>query len=166
MDRKFSKYTGCPICSWTCVGLTLIWVFHHVAPLPSHITIRPGRIGQRKFKSTLPSPRADGTPCTGRIRRSERKLFNCDVDIVIIKNLCGDRLRRIRPSQSGVYVCTARNAVGRTASRAEVYVQVPPMISRPPAASVVVEGGAEAKLDCEARWARVTLSRLFFRLLR
>ena len=46
MDRKFSKYTGCPICSWTWVGLTLIWVFHHVAPLPSHITIRPGRIGQ------------------------------------------------------------------------------------------------------------------------
>ena len=144
----------------------MIWMPSRFCQIP----ISPGTTGKTveklKFKSTLPSPRADGTPCTGRIRRSERKLFNCDVDIVIIKNLCGDRLRRIRPSQSGVYVCTARNAVGRTASRAEVYVQVPPMISRPPAASVVVEGGAEAKLDCEARWARVTLSRLFFRLLR
>ena len=61
------------------------------------------------------------------------------------------RLRRIRPTQSGVYACTARNEVGRAAARAEVYVQVPPMISRLPAASVVVEGGAEARLDCEAR---------------
>ena len=50
-----------------------------------------------------------------------------------------------------MYACTARNEVGRAAARAEVYVQVPPMISRLPAASVVVEGGAEARLDCEAR---------------
>ena len=61
------------------------------------------------------------------------------------------RLRRIRPTQSGAYVCTATNSVGRAAASAEVYVQVPPIISKPPAASVVAEGGAEARLDCEAR---------------
>ena len=70
---------------------------------------------------------------------------------VTTSNQQSDRLRRIRPTQSGAYVCTAKNAVGRAAARADVYVQVPPMISRPPSPSVVVEGGAEARLDCEAR---------------
>ena len=71
-----------------------------------------------------------------------------------------NRLRRIRPSESGLYVCTASNSVGQAAAEAEVYVQVPPMISRPPAASVVVEGGAEARLDCEARWVHLLWGRL------
>ena len=41
--------TGCPICSWTWVGLTLILVLHQLAQLPTrfcHIPISPGRIGQ------------------------------------------------------------------------------------------------------------------------
>ena len=58
-----------------------------------------------------------------------------------------------------MYVCTATNEVGQAAAEAEVYVQVPPMISRLPAASVVVEGGAEARLDCEARWVDLSQMR-------
>ena len=51
--------------------MTLIWVFHYLAHLPSRfcqIPISPGRFGQTvehsKFKSTQPSPRADEFPCT------------------------------------------------------------------------------------------------------
>ena len=42
-------HTGCPICSCTWVGLTLIWVFHHLAKLLSHfcqIPFSPRRIWQ------------------------------------------------------------------------------------------------------------------------
>ena len=75
MTKSYRPYfsrssTGCPICSCTWVGLTLIRVFHHLAQLPSHfwqIPIIQGRIGQTieqsKFKSSRPIPRADGTPC-------------------------------------------------------------------------------------------------------
>ena len=51
----------------------MISVFHHLAQLPSRfcqIPISPRRIGQTvertKYKSTRPSPRADGTPCNFR----------------------------------------------------------------------------------------------------
>ena len=50
---------------WIWVGLTLIWVFHHLAQLHSHfcqIPISLGRIGQ----TVEPNPglRADESPCT------------------------------------------------------------------------------------------------------
>ena len=58
--------TGCPLSSWNWVGLTLILVFHHLPSRFCQIPISPRRIGQTvehtKYKSTRPSPRADGTP--------------------------------------------------------------------------------------------------------
>ena len=64
-------YTGWFICPKTWVGLTLIWVFHHLAQLHSHfcqIPISPGRIGltvntQNPIYSN-PGIRADESPCT------------------------------------------------------------------------------------------------------
>ena len=51
--------TGCPFCSWSWVGQTLIWVPQHLAQLQwnfCQIPISPGRIGQTvehpKSKST------------------------------------------------------------------------------------------------------------------
>ena len=65
------QHTWCPIRSWTWVELTSIWMFHHLSQLPSRfcqIPFSPDRIGQTvehsTFKSTQPSPRADGTPCS------------------------------------------------------------------------------------------------------
>ena len=59
--------TGCPICSWTWVELTMIWVFHLLAWLPSHFCqIRDslGRICLTVENSKSKSgARADGTPC-------------------------------------------------------------------------------------------------------
>ena len=56
------------------VGFTLIWVFHHLAQLPSRfcqIPISPGRIGQTvehsKFKSTQPSLEHMGHPVIGLV---------------------------------------------------------------------------------------------------
>ena len=89
MTKSYRPYfsrssTGCPICSCTWVGLTLIRVFHHLAQLPSHfcqISISPGRTGQThsKFKSTQPSPGAAGTPCTCTVGRqlSRDVLLTC-----------------------------------------------------------------------------------------
>ena len=52
----------------TWVGLTLSWVFHQLAPLPSRfcqIPISPSRIRQTVERSKSKSnPQADGTPCT------------------------------------------------------------------------------------------------------
>ena len=39
MSKLF--YTGCPICSRTWVGLTLIWVFHPLVQLPSRFCQNP-----------------------------------------------------------------------------------------------------------------------------
>ena len=70
LKQAFRVCTGCPICSWTWVGLTLIWVLHLLAQLPSRfcrIPISPSRIGHAvehsKFKSTRPSPRSGCNAC-------------------------------------------------------------------------------------------------------
>ena len=49
LQRMHLSYvsTGYPICSWTLVGLTLIWVFQHIVQLPSRfcqIPTSPSRI--------------------------------------------------------------------------------------------------------------------------
>ena len=69
------------MCSNTWVGLTLIWMFHLLAHLPSRlwqIPISPSRIGQTvehsKFKSAQPSPRAHETPCTDELHIISRVL--------------------------------------------------------------------------------------------
>ena len=72
--------TGCPICSWTCVGLTLIWVCHPPCPAASaKFPSAQGKLGRqwntqnqsqpnpgqvsRLLLHPTPGTRADGTPC-------------------------------------------------------------------------------------------------------
>ena len=58
-------YRESHLLSWTWVGLTLIWVFPHLAKLGSRfcqIAISPDN--HSKFKSTQPRPQAYGTPCS------------------------------------------------------------------------------------------------------
>ena len=48
-ERNDNEHAGCPICPLTWVGLTLIWVLHHLAQLYSRfckIIINPGITGQ------------------------------------------------------------------------------------------------------------------------
>ena len=58
---------------YTLIGLTLILVILHLAQLPGQLCLSPtspGLVGQKVdqsiSKSTKPSPRPDGTPCTLR----------------------------------------------------------------------------------------------------
>ena len=72
------------------VGVTLIWVFPHLAQLPNRclcqIPISPGRIGQTvghsKFKSMQPSPRADGTPFTDTlVKEISQKIISDGINL-------------------------------------------------------------------------------------
>ena len=63
-----TQFPGCPICSLTGVGLSLILVFNYLAQplLPSSQQPRLNCTDSEHSKSysKQPSPRADGTPCT------------------------------------------------------------------------------------------------------
>jgi hypothetical protein len=64
----------------------------------------------------------------------------------------GVRLRKVEPHQSGIYVCKASSRVGTAFAKSEVYVQVPPVITGPPEATIVLEGGSgSARLECSAQ---------------
>ena len=50
VSSKVYLHTGCPICSWTWVGSTLIWVFHLLAQMPNRfcqIPISPAELGRQ-----------------------------------------------------------------------------------------------------------------------
>ena len=59
-------HTGCPICSCTWVGLTLIWVFHHLAHLPSRFCLIPRQLKTQNPSQPNSGTRADPdrTPCS------------------------------------------------------------------------------------------------------
>lgn len=59
-------------------------------------------------------------------------------------------LSRVRPSQSGVYVCKAISSIGKIYAKAELYVQVPAVIDEPPRSRVRVRPGNGATLHCGA----------------
>ena len=70
--------TGCPICSWNWVGLTLICVFHNLVqpPLPNSHQLKQNWADSGTLKIRLPnqlSLQADETPCIPRIISSSIK---------------------------------------------------------------------------------------------
>ena len=59
-------FTGCPICSCTWVGTTVIWVFHHLSQplLPNSHQHRQNWADTQNPSQPNRAARADGTPCT------------------------------------------------------------------------------------------------------
>ncbi|CAM9944593.1 unnamed protein product [Lampetra fluviatilis] len=58
-------------------------------------------------------------------------------------------LETARPSDAGIYRCTATNAAGSVESRVQLYVQVEPQISVMPSSRVIAPGGT-ASFTCHA----------------